>query len=207
AQWGSRCRDGVAVALLAPVTDPDKVVDSIAQALGVPDTAGLEPEESLSAYLRERELLLIIDNFEQVVAAAPSLARMLERAPRVKLLVTSRQVLRLSGEREMPVQPLSLPEDGNTAPPAESSDAVRLFLDRACPLVVARTSQADLAAIVDICRRLDGLPLAIELAAARTRVLTPEAILRRLGNRLTSLSEGPRDLPERQRTLRNTIGW
>src|SRR5262249_14202714 len=124
AQLRSDFRDGVAVALLAPVTDPDKVVDTIAQALGVPDTAGLEPEESVAAYLGERELLLIIDNFEQVVAAAPSLARMLDRAPRVNLRVTSRQLLRLSGEREMPVQPLSLPEDGNTAPPAESSDAV-----------------------------------------------------------------------------------
>jgi predicted ATPase len=209
-----RFRDGVAVAQLAPVSDPAKVVEAIAQALGVPEAAGLEPEDSLSAYLRERELLLVVDNFEQVVAAAPQLARILESAPGVKLLVTSRQVLRLSGEREVPVQPLSLPEAGDDPHPgplpggeARSSDAVRLFLDRARSLVGIHTSDADLVAIVEICRRLDGLPLAIELAAARTRVLGPEAILRRLGNRLTCLSDGPRDLPERQRTLRDTIRW
>jgi len=206
AQLQSHFRDGVAVAMLAPVTDAAKVVDTIAGALGVPDTAGLEPEESLSAYLQERELLLLVDNFEQVVAAAPKLADVLANAPSVKLLVTSRQVLRLSGEREVPVPPLSLPEDG-AAPRAEQSDAVRLFLDRACPLDGTDVSEPDLAAIAEICRRLDGLPLAIELAAARTRVLPPEAILRRLGNRLICLNNGPRDLPERQRTLRDTIRW
>jgi predicted ATPase len=207
AQLQDQFRDGVAVAMLAPVTDPTQVVETIAEALDVPDAAGLEPEERLSAYLRERELLLLVDNFEQVVAAAPKLAHVLASAPTVKLLVTSRQVLRLSGEREVPVPPLSLPEDGS-ATRIEHSDAVRLFLDRACPLGGgADVSETDLAAIAEICRRVDGLPLAIELAAARTRVLPPEAILRRLGNRLICLNNGPRDLPERQRTLRDTIRW
>ena len=206
-QLQTHFRDGVAVALLAPVTDPNKVVDTIAEALGIPDTVGLEPEDSLGEYLRERELLLLVDNFEQVVAAAPQLARVLACAPGVKLLVTSRQILRLSAEREVPVQPLSFPDPDHAAMRPEGSDAVRLFLDRARPLDGVHASEPDVAAIVEICRRLDGLPLAIELAAARTRVLTPEAILRRLSNRLTCLNDGPRDLPERQRTLRDTIRW
>ena len=154
----SRFRDGVAVALLAPVTDPAKVVDTIAEALGVPDAAGVEPADSLTAYLRERELLLLVDNFEQVVAPAPKLAHLLATAPGVKLLVTSRQVLRLSGEREVPVPPMALPENDDAAPRAERSDAVRLFLDRARPLDGLHASEPDLAAIVEICRRLDGLP-------------------------------------------------
>jgi predicted ATPase len=207
AQLQSGFRDGVAVALLAPVTDPSKVVGTLADALGVPDAAGLEPEETLHAYLRERELLLLVDNFEHVVAAAPTLADVLASAPGVKLLVTSRQILRLTGEREVPVGPLALPEAGAAEPHAERSDAVRLFLDRARPLDSTPGSDGNLAAVVEICCRLDGLPLAIELAAARTRVLTPEAIMRRFGHPLTCLRDGPRDLPERQRTLRDTIRW
>ena len=142
-----------------------------------------------------------------MVAAAPQLARVLACAPGVKLLVTSRRILRLSAEREVPVQPLSLPDRTMRRCAQKGRMRSASFLDRARPLDGVHASEPDVAAIVEICRRLDGLPLAIELAAARTRVLTPEAILRRLSNRLTCLNDGPRDLPERQRTLRDTIRW
>jgi predicted ATPase/DNA-binding SARP family transcriptional activator len=188
--------DGAAFVALAPVSDPARVPAEIAEALGLADSASGDVHRALVAVLRDRELLLVIDNFEQVLPAAPDLGRLLADAPGVTLLVTSRAALRLAGEHELAVPPLA------AAPSAD------LFLRRARALDPRlELSPADTAAVERICERLDGLPLAIELAAARTKVLSPEAILERLGHRLDLLSAGPRDAPARQQTLRAAIGW
>ena len=202
--------DGVWFVNLAPVTDPRLVASTIAQTLDVREARGTPLLELLAARLRERELLLILDNFEQVIAAADVVAELLAAAPRIKILVTSRMTLRLYGEHEYAVPPLSLP-DPKRLPTLErlsQYEAVRLFIER------ARAAKADFAitstnapAVAQICARLDGLPLAIELAAARIKLLTPEALLARLERRLGVLTGGARDLPARQQTLRNTIDW
>ena len=159
-------------------------------------------------YLRSRRMLLIIDNFEQVVAAAGVLNQIITETDQVMLLVTSRERLRLSGERVVEVPPLEVPEVVDDADVLRRSDAVELFIDRAR----AAASDLDLdhdelETIAEICRRLDGIPLAIELAASRTKVVGPEELLRRLDRRLSFLTGGPRDLPLRQQTLRSTIAW
>ena len=163
--------------------------------------------------LREKQSLLVLDNFEQVVTAAPLLAELLRSAPGLKLLVTSRIVLGLSGEHVIAVPPLELPDPlqhPQRAPLAQLLEvaAIRLFVERATAASSTFVvTEAHAQAVVDICRRLDGLPLAIELAAARTRVLSPPALLLRLGQRLPVLTGGARDLPMRQQTLRATIDW
>src|SRR5919202_4508779 len=182
--------DGVWVVELAPVGDPALVASTIAHTLGVKE-AGEQPlVEGLKAHLGEKELLLVLDNFEQVLAAAPLVADLLKAAPRMKVLVTSRAVLRLSGEYEFPVPPLALP-DATHLPGLErlmEYEAVRLFTERAQAAKPGfQVTEANTAAVAEICRRLDGLPLAIELAAARVKLLPPQLLLNRLSSRLKVL--------------------
>jgi predicted ATPase len=195
---------------LAPIADPALVVPAIAQVLGVRE-AGDEPLAArLEAFLTERRLLLVLDNFEQVAAAAPLVAELLGACPGIKVMATSRGRLRLSGEREYPVPPLSLPvlEAAASAKEKATSEAVRLFVDRAQAVRPDLALTAETApAVAEICRRLDGLPLAIELAAARVKVLSPSALQARLERRLPLLTGGGQDLPARQQTMRAAIGW
>ena len=186
---------GAASVELAPVHDGRLIVDAILSVLGI-ELVGSEPFETLVATLRGRELLLVLDNFEHLRDGAPVLVDLISHAPRLTLLVTSRVVLHVSGEHVFPVEPL-----GEEA-------AVALFLERASEADVrfAADSEAE-AAIRAICRRLDGLPLAIELAAGRIRTRTPAELLVGLEQRLPLLSGGPRDLPARQQTLRRTLEW
>jgi predicted ATPase len=200
--------DGVRFIELASVPSADLVPGAIAARLGL-NTSGGRLRTDLVSYLRKR-LLLVLDNFEQVTDAAPLLAGLLATAPGLKILVTSRSTLRLSGEHEFPVLPLPVPPAGAVRDAGEAGQyaSVRLFTERAQAVApdFGLTSQ-NVGAVAEICRRLDGLPLAIELAAARIRLLPPQALLARLGDRLGVLTGGPRDAPERQRTLRNTLDW
>jgi predicted ATPase len=195
---------------LAPLSDPTLVTTSIAQTLGIAEGSGQPLLERLKEYLRPRQLLLVLDNFEQLVAAAPLVAELLAAAAQLKVLVTSRAVLRLSGEREFVVPPLAVP-DRQHLPPLEllaQYAAITLFVERAQAVKPDFQLTTTIApAVVEICARLDGLPLAIELAAARSKLFPPPAMLARLRSRLTLLTGGPRDLPARQQTLRNTIDW
>ena len=205
-----RFEDGAFFVALAPIADPGLVPSAIAQTLGVRDAGGRPIPDILKDYLRDKRLLLVLDNFEQILAAAPLVADLLGACPQLKGLVTSRAALRLRGEKEFPVPPLALPEPGRL-PPAEGLSeyaAVALFLERARD-VRPDFALADgtAAAVAEICRRLDGLPLAIELAAARIRLLSPETMLARLERRLPLLTGGARDLPARQQTLRGAIAW
>jgi predicted ATPase len=202
--------DGVFFVNLAPITDPTLVISEIAQTLGVGESAGKSMLEGLEAYLKARQLLLVLDNFEQVAEAAPVVAELLMTAPGVKLLVSSRVPLHVRGEKEVAVSPLHLPDLQHLPPAASLSryEAVRLFTERATDVNADFELSEDSAyAVAHVCTRLDGLPLAIELAAARVKVLSPEAILARLESRLELLTIGPRDLPARQRTLRSAIEW
>jgi predicted ATPase len=200
--------DGVVMVALEEVSSADLVVSSIASALGVPESSGHVLLDVIINYLRTRRMLLIVDNFEHVVAAAGVLGHLITQTDQVVLLVTSRERLRLSGERVVEVPPLQVPEAADSAQALLRSDAVALFIDRAR----AAGSELDLDygqldIIAQICRRLDGIPLAIELAASRAKVVGPEELLRRLDRRLSFLTGGPRDLPLRQQTLRATIAW
>lgn len=201
--------DGVFFVNLAPVSDPDAVPIALAETLRIHDRATGSFLETLKSYLQDKQLLLLLDNFEQVTEGAAILPDLLRAAPGVKMMVTSREALAVSGEHVYYVPPLALPRDA-ALPPLEQAryPAVRLFIERA---QAARLSlvldDADLAAIVEICRHLDGLPLAIELAAARVRALTPGALLQQLPQRLDLLAGGPRDWPTRHRTLRSAIAW
>jgi non-specific serine/threonine protein kinase len=182
---------------------------AIARALGVREAGDASPVERLVSLLRDRRLLLILDNFEQVVDAAPVVADLLAACPRLTVLATSRVRLRLSEEREYPVPPLPVPGAGQAAfEHAAASAAIRLFVERALRVAPAfDLTEDNAAAVAAICRRLDGLPLAIELAAARVKVLPPAALLVRLERRLPLLTGGARDLPARQRTMRDAIAW
>jgi predicted ATPase/class 3 adenylate cyclase len=202
--------DGVFFVLLASITDPALVASAIAEPLGVVEAGDQSLEESLKGHLRGKELLLLLDNFEQVVDAAPLVGQLLSECPKLKVLATSRSVLRVYGEQEYPVPPLELPRPGHLPPIDRLSqyEAVRLFIERAkAAKPDFRVTDENAPAVAEICARLDGLPLAIELAAARIKLLTPGAMLERLGSRLKLLRGGARDLPERQRTLRATIEW
>jgi len=202
--------DGVIFVALAPIRDPDLVHSAIAQALDVKESGSQPLIETLTAYLRTKRLLLILDNFEQVIAAALLVAELLASAPQSKALITSRAALHLSGEHEYAVPPLPLPQPVGrpTADSISQYDAVRLFVQRA-RAVNQRfgLSDANAPAVAAICARLDGLPLAIELAAARSKLFPPPALLGRLEQRLSLLTGGARDLPARQQTLRDTIDW
>ena len=202
--------DGVVAVPLAAVADPHLVVPALARALDVKESAERTLIENLKELLRTKEMLLLLDNFEHVVSAAHLVAGVLETCPRVKLLVTSRAVLFIRGELEYRVPPLRLPEStvSCTAADVAEFEAVRLFVQRAQAADPSFTlSDANAATVAEICARLDGLPLAIELAAARARLLGPDAILSRLAHRLQLLTGGPVDLPERQQTLRATLDW
>jgi predicted ATPase/class 3 adenylate cyclase len=202
--------DGVFFVALAAIADPSLVVPTVARTLGLIEASNQPPVELLKGYLRDRHILLVLDNFEQVLKAAPLMDEVLHSAPSIKALVTSRTPLRLYGEHEFPIPPLSLPESQATTSAEHLADygAIRLFLDRTRAVNPGFSlTQENARAIAEICERLDGLPLAIELAAARTKLLPPQALLSRLGNRLKLLTGGARNLPERQRTLRNTIEW
>jgi predicted ATPase/class 3 adenylate cyclase len=201
---------GVFFAALASLTNHNLVASSIADALRVEEIAGEPILESIEKYLADRRVLLVLDNFEHVLSAAPLVGRLLTACPTVKVITTSRTLLHISGEHDFPVPALSLaePSGRHTAESVSSSEAVALFVDRARMARPGFALTDDNAAVVaEICDRLDGLPLAIELAAARSRVLSPQAILERLSHRLKLLTGGPRDRPERQKTLRGAIDW
>ncbi|MGZ8694639.1 MAG: ATP-binding protein, partial [Gaiellaceae bacterium] len=201
--------DGVYLVALEAVEDPGLVVPTIAQTLGVNETGAGGLNAALRESLTERAVLLLLDNFEHLLPAAPRLSDLLATTD-VHLVVTSRAALRLSGEYEWPVPPLALPPAGAARDPEALAryDAVALFVDRARAADAAFSVTAENApAVAEICVRLDGLPLAIELAAARIRLLPPAAILDRLQERFSLLTSGPRDLPSRQQTLRGAIDW
>jgi predicted ATPase len=201
--------DGARFAELASVSAADLVAPAIAAGLGLNTSAG-QVISDLQSYLRPRRLLLALDNFEQVMEAAPLLAELLRAAPGLVVLVTSRTVLRLSGEHEFPVPPLRVPPPGAGRDPAELERyaSVSLFVERAHSVAPGfELTDANAGAVAEICRRLDGLPLAIELAAARIRLLPAQALALRLDQRFSVLTGGARDLPERQRTLKNTLDW
>jgi predicted ATPase/transcriptional regulator with XRE-family HTH domain len=202
-------RDGVYFVDLSPLTDPALVVPTIAAALGVRESREQGLGESLSGFLEPKQLLLLLDNCEQVLAAASEIAATLAASPMLSILATSREPLHVRGEHEYPLTPLPLP--GKDQLPAlevlARIPAIALFVERAMASQPDFTLTAgNAAAVAAICRRLDGLPLAIELAAARIKVLPPAALLARLEKRLPLLSGG-RDLPARQRTMRDAIAW
>jgi predicted ATPase/class 3 adenylate cyclase len=202
--------DGVFFIALAPITEPALVVPTIAHTLGLREAGGQPLDETLGEYVAEKELLLLVDNFEQVVEAAPTLSELLSAARKVKLLVTSRFALRVSAEHEYPVPPLSLPNPRRLPDLGTLSqyESVRLFVARAQAVKPDfEVTNANAPAVAEICVRVDGLPLAIELAAARVKLLSPEGILKRLEQRLKLLTGGARELPARQQTLRGAIDW
>jgi predicted ATPase/class 3 adenylate cyclase len=202
--------DGVWFVELTPISDPDLVASTIAQALGLPERGGRPAIERLVDHLGSRTALIVLDNFEQVIAAGVSVNQLLTACPNLTVLASSRSALQVSGEQEYPVPPLGLPDPANLPPLAQLSqyEAVALFIERARAVKPAfEVTNENAPAVAEICVRLDGLPLAIELAAARIRVLTPQAMLARIGDRLGLLSAGSRDLPERQQTLRGAIAW
>src|SRR5215218_11067879 len=202
--------DGTFFVPLATLSEAELFLSTVAETLGVRETGEQPLDESLKDYIKERRLLLVLDNFEQVLGAAPTVTELLAAAPSLKVLATSRAPLGLYGEQEYAVPPLSVPDvrhlpDFKTL---SQYEAVRLFIERAKSAKVDfEVTDESAPAVAEICVRLDGLPLAIELAAARIKMLPPRAMLHRLGSRLKLLTGGARDLPERQRTLRATIEW
>ena len=201
--------DGAAFVSLAPVRDPDLVIPAIAATLGLHDIGGTPVAERLIAFLRHRDLLLVLDNVEQLLAAGPIIVDLLGTCPGLTLLVTSRAKLRLSGEHVVPIAPLALPAEV-PVPLEEVRDApgIRLFVLRAQAIqpTFALTAE-NVSTVRAICARLDGLPLAIELAAARLDHLPLTTLLARLDPSLPLLTGGPRDLPDRLRTMRDAIAW
>lgn len=203
-------QDGVFFVALAPISDPGLVASTIAQALSVSETAGKSIVDSLKDYLQSKSSLLLLDNFEQVISAAPLVSELLTAGSELKILVTSREGLRVQGEHEYAVPPLPLP-NLTELPSLEALTqyaAVGLFVQRAQAVkpdfhITNETAHT----VAEICYRLDGLPLAIELAAARIKLMPPNAMLARLENRLEFLTSRSRDLPARQQTLRNAIAW
>jgi len=202
--------DGVVFVDLSPLDDASLVLPTIAQALGVVAQGQQPLPVTLASYLRSKHMLLLVDNVEQVAAAAPEVAALRAACPGLRVLATSRALLGVQGEHVYVVPPLAVPDPR----PLPSHDqlsqvaAIALFVQRARALTPGFTlSPANAAAVAEICARLDGLPLAIELAAARVRVLPPRALLARLGHPLQVLTGGASDLPARQQTLRRTIGW
>jgi predicted ATPase len=206
----SRFPGGTAFVPLDAVSDPGLLLASIGQAVGIDLTSTRSPADALAEQLGDERWLLVLDNLEQVVSAAADLGELLARSAGLEFLVTSRTVLGLAAEREYPVPPLPLPPDpaGATAGELAAGPAVELFVDRARRVRPDfALTPGNAAAVAEICRRLDGVPLAIELAAARTRLLDPGALLARLARSLDALGTGPVDMPERQRTLRATVEW
>ena len=202
---------GVSFVSLASVSDPDLVLSTIAQGLGLKEPAGQTWLDLLQVFFRHKHSLIVLDNFEQVVTAAPHLVTLLQACPRLKVLVTSRALLHVSGQHHFPVAPLSVPDlkhlpDHTSL--AQQYAAVALFVQRAQALKPDfRLTAANARAVAELCVRLDGLPLAIELAAARIPLLSPAALLSRFSQRFMVLTGGGQDAPARQQTLRNTIAW
>lgn len=202
--------DGVLFVPLAAITDPSLFMSAVATTLSLTDTGSASIEDLVTQYLAERTLLLVFDNFEQIVAAAPRVGEILAAAPQVKAIVTSREPLHLSGEQEFQVPPLGLP-DPRKLPPLEALshyDAVALFVQRARAVESSfNVTNENAPAVAEIAARLDGLPLAIELAAARIKLLSPDRMLARMQDRLSLLRSGSPDIPQRQKTLRDAIAW
>jgi predicted ATPase/DNA-binding XRE family transcriptional regulator len=203
-------RDGVTFVELAPLTDATLMLPAIANAVGLRESGDRPLFDVLTGFFGTRHALLVLDNFEHLMPAAAEVASLVRECPNLQLLVTSREPLRVRGEHEAPVAPLAVPDRDRSVSLEELgvNDAVALFLRRANNLrpdfILDQTNAPHIA---EICRQLDGLPLAIELAAARIRLLSPAALLDRLGQRLGLLTEGARDAPDRHQTLRNTIAW
>ncbi|MGI8688976.1 MAG: ATP-binding protein [Thermomicrobiales bacterium] len=205
-----RFPDGVFFVSLAALRDPGLVLATIAHTLGLSDTSNAPPLARLIAHLRAKRLLLVLDNFEHLLAAAPVASDLLAACPDLKVLTTSRALLHLSGEHEYAVPPLALPDPHQSADIARLPriPAVALFLERLAAISPGfALTETEAPAIAAICQRVDGLPLAIELAAARGKYLTVRELAARLDRRLQILTHGPRDLPLRQQTLRDTIAW
>ena len=209
-QMRDQFADGVCFVPLAPIRDPALVLSAIAQVLDIRESGARPLLEQLKEALRHRQQLLLLDNVEQVVTVAPHLEELLAACPHLKLLVTSRATLHVQAEQIFPVPPLSLP-DLLHLPASEALvhyAAVALFLQQARAMQPGfQLTATNARAVAEICVRLDGLPLAIELAAARIRLFSPQALLGRLSQRLAILTSGPRNLPVRQQTLRNTLTW
>jgi predicted ATPase/class 3 adenylate cyclase len=202
--------DGVHLVTLASLGDSSLVVSRIAQSVGLQESASEEPFEGLANFLRDKHMLLILDNFEGVIGAAALVSQLLTECPDIKVLATTRASLRISSEHEFQVPPLQLPELDYLPDIEELSrhSAVKLFVERAQAIKADfALTNANARIIAEICHRLDGLPLAIELAAVRVKLLSPAVLLDRLSSRLDLLTGGPRDLPARQQTLRNAIDW
>jgi predicted ATPase/class 3 adenylate cyclase len=207
---GGGFSDGTFFVPLETFTERSVVASAIAQTVGARIPGQTNPEDVLVEHLANRQLLLILDNFEQVIVAAPLVAQLLSKAPGLRVVATSRVPLHVSGEQEYPVPPLAVPDGGTgiDVDTASKFDAVALFVDRARRVLPDfRLTEANVAAVAAISRRLDGLPLAIELAAARVKTLSPDAILARLEHALPLLAGGGVDLPARQQTLRAAIEW
>ncbi|MGD9713580.1 MAG: helix-turn-helix domain-containing protein, partial [Thermomicrobiales bacterium] len=195
---------------LAAVSVPEQVASAIAQSMGIQEAGDQSIQDTLVSALRNRQMLLVLDNFEQVIAAAEMVGELLFRLPNLRVVVTSREALRIRAEYELPVEPLELPEDQNVEhlDQLSKSSAVAMFVAAAQSVNDDfDLNQENARAIASICRRLDGLPLAIELAGSRVRHFPPTVLLERLERSLPVLTGGARDAPVRQRTLRNTIAW
>ena len=209
-QLGPLYPDGAIVVGLATVDDPAFVAPEIARAVGLRDSGGRPTSERLLDHLRDREMLVLLDNFEQVRAAAPFLVSLLSGCPGLKALVTSRAALRVRGEQELAVPPLETPPPDLDAAEISRSPAIALFAERARAVDPAfQITGENAPAVAGICRHLDGLPLALELAASRVSLLPPGALLARLESfpGLALLTGGGQDMPERQRTMRRTVEW
>jgi len=202
--------DGVAFVPLAPLRDPDLIPSVLAETLGIRDVADQTLQDTLKRHLQDRQMLLLLDNFEHLLSAAPVVADLMGACPELTVLATSRAPLHLGGEHQYPVPPLPLPESASpaSADALAQSPAVQLFCQRAQAIAPPfELTAVNAPTVARICRKLDGLPLAIELAAARTKVFSPVALLERLDRRMHLLVGGARDLPERQQTLRGTVAW
>jgi predicted ATPase/transcriptional regulator with XRE-family HTH domain len=208
---GEAFADGFAFVSLAPLRDATLFPSVLAQTLGIKEVAGEAPQQTLERHLRDRRMLLVLDNFEHLLAAAPVVSALMGACPQLTVLVTSRAPLRLGGEHQFPVPPLPLPETEDLASGdllEHDSPAVELFCQRARAVIPTfELTATDAITVARICWRLDGLPLAIELAAARVKLFSPQVLLAKLDRRLQLLTGGARDLPERQQTLRDTVAW
>jgi predicted ATPase/DNA-binding CsgD family transcriptional regulator len=205
-----RFKDGVFFVNLAPIRDTNLLLSTIIRALGLREVPGQSLIESLKRNLHEKQLLLLLDNFEQIIEAAPQVAELLSSSPGLRVLVTSREALQIYGEQEYPVHPLSIPDLSRpeSSQVLSQYESTELFYQRAKAVKPDfMITPENGPSIAEICVRLDGLPLAIELAAARSKFYSPEMIRSRLSNRLTTLSSGSRDVPARLQTLRGTLDW
>ena len=208
ASLGQAFPDGVAFVPLVAVRDPEMVLPVIASVLGIREVGDLPMAARLAQVLGDRHALLVLDNLEQVLSAAPAVAGLLGACPNLTILATSRASLGISGERAFHVPPLTLPGDTTSVPDLLRVEAVNFFVERAqAAQAEFALTQQNAGAVTEICRRLDGLPLAIELAAARVRMLPPQALLARLDRQLSLLTSGARDVPQRLRTMRDAIAW